>query len=372
MRSILAIGALICASYPAVTHADSESRTVQILLQKLEERDAAIRDLQKRVEQLERARGQESPAQQAKTIPANKKSAPEDAGKKAPSIFEVDEMAAERALERTLTQAGALLLSVGLAEFQFNFTYSRSEQTTPTFIFQSGQTGLGNIDLRRNEYTAGLSTRFGLPFDSQLEFNLPYRIIDQSLIEPVSFTASGETKNKASAIGDITVGLAKTLHREQGWLPDIIGRASWTAGTGKYVSANTFIGDGFNKIRGALTLLKRQDPLVFTGNFFYESAFENDHITPGDQYGFSIAALLASSPGTSLNIGLDQVFSKRMRINGTGIPGSDQVSSMLVLGTASTISKRAILSLSGGIGLTEGTPNYFINLAVPIRFEIFK
>ncbi|EAR21780.1 hypothetical protein [Nitrococcus mobilis] len=41
--------------------------------------------------------------------------------------FQVDEEAAERALERTLVVQGALLLPFGLAEIQPSFSYTRSE-----------------------------------------------------------------------------------------------------------------------------------------------------------------------------------------------------------------------------------------------------
>lgn len=111
-----------------------------------------------------------------------------------------------------------------------------------------------NISLRRSEYTASLFARAGLPRDTQLEFNLPYRKITQSVISPIDFSTTSESKTNASAIGDISIGLAKTLHKESGWLPDIIGRLTWTKGTGKYIANNATVGDGFDNGVQALVL----------------------------------------------------------------------------------------------------------------------
>src|SRR5262249_4968021 len=79
------------------------------------------------------------------------------APKPAPGQFEVDEEAAERALERTLTATGALLVPQGYAELQPAFSYTRRE--IPNLV---------PFNVERNEFAASLTGRIGLPWESQL------------------------------------------------------------------------------------------------------------------------------------------------------------------------------------------------------------
>ncbi|ADE13351.1 hypothetical protein Nhal_0134 [Nitrosococcus halophilus Nc 4] len=401
LTAFLVIGLFIVSNQ--LGYAQETPEITQQLLEKLEkrdrkiaERDALIEDLQKRVEQLERLVGTTpppSPSPQVKQPPrhplpkpavpaaqskkpiqqaqAQEKLPEKKAKSSAPGTFEVDEDAAERALERTLTQVGALLLPFGLMEVQPFVVYSRREQFSPTLVLgESGQVLTRNAELRRNEFDAGFFTRFGLPFDSQLELSLPARVVDQTLVQPAGQVSFRETNDLGSSLGDITVGVAKTVFRERGWLPDLIARVTWDTDTSQRFSNGVALGGGFHEIRGSLTALKRQDPLAFTGNFFYESSFEKDNIDPGDKFGFSIGALLAASPATSLRLELQQVFSQELEVNGGDIPGSNQVSSSFIFGASSVLGRGILLSISGGIGLTEDAPDYFINFALPIRFGI--
>ena len=66
---------------------------------------------------------EQEPSTQAEEAPA----AASGAAPAAPGQFEVDEEAAERALERTLVVTGALLLPFGQADIQPSFTYIRSQ-----------------------------------------------------------------------------------------------------------------------------------------------------------------------------------------------------------------------------------------------------
>ena len=52
------------------------------------------------------------------------------------------------------------------------------------------------------------------------------------------------------------------------------------------------------------------------------------------------------------------------------IDGTDTTTSALILGASSTIGRRMFFSLFAGIGLTEASPDYFVNIAIPLRFDI--
>jgi hypothetical protein len=330
------------------------------LAQQLRQRDQQIQTLQEKIRQLERDQpGPAMPQQSAAVTNAS-------------GMFAVDAVAAEHALERTLTRSGALLLPAGQAELQFGASYAHSGQQTPALIAQDGQLGIGTTTLRRHDAGTSVAARVGLPSDTQFDVTLPYRVIRQSVIEPVDFSRVRETRTASTSVGDLSFGLAKTLMREQDWRPDLIGRIGWTVGNGKEASGNIQVGDGFRKIRGELTALKRQDPLVWTANLSYESTFKKGAFQPGAQVGLSLSALLAASPESSLSVGFDQTFSGSTRIHGVSVAGSDQRAGVLTLGATSLIGRNTLLSLSAGIGLTRNTPDYVINVALPIRFDLFN
>jgi hypothetical protein len=284
---------------------------------------------------------------------------------------ELDPLAAERALERTLTQSGALLLPSGQAELQFGVSYARMQQQSIVEV-PDGPSTFALLDLRRNEYGANLSGRLGLPFDAQAELTIPYRLVTQSMVTSDGQTATHVRHNTAAVIGDVSVGLAKTLMHDHGNWPDMIGRLTWNSGSGSEASNGLAIGDGFKKIRAELTLLKRDDPLVFTGTMTVESTLKKNAVKPGNQFGVSLSALLATSPDTSLSVGFDQAFSTQTRVHGVRIAGSDQVSGLLTFGATSIIGKRTLLSVSVGKGLTKGAPAYVVNVALPFRFDLLK
>lgn len=384
------IVALLCTGIHNVFAEESPSQaelTLQ-LLKKLEERDKVIADLQGRVRQLENkigiaqsrpTKGKQKPGQRPETKAQTPTKTASARPKSAPGSFEVDEIAAERALERTLVQTGALLLPFGQAEIQPFVTYVRRESDSLQLqALQVPNTDLITLDRnrRRNEIDAGVFFRLGLPFEAQAELRLPARIVNESqTLERrntlgSNFNDVDVMDSTGLALGDISIGVAKTLWHEDDWLPDLIGRVTWDTDSGKYSENKVIMGTGFNDLIVSLTALKRQDPLAFTGTVSYQKTFEQHGIEPGQKFNFSVAANLAASPHTSLSIGLQQTFSQETKINNVEIPGSDSTVSSLTFGASSTIGRRMFFSLTAGIGLTEDSPDYFVNVAIPLRFDI--
>jgi hypothetical protein len=384
---ILMIGTgMLVSSWGYAADKTSDSSLQDQLIQKIAERDQVIADLQRRVQLLEqRAAAPEanrpavasspaaalakSPANQAQVQKAPVKTQQASA---APGSFEIDEDAAQRALERTLVQTGALLLPFGQAEIQPFATYTRREDDAPLLIRSPIGPVTANQRIRRDEIDAGANILVGLPFESQLEVRVPGRFIN----EDATFSAPGlfpsNMKESASTFGDVSVGLAKTLMHETDWLPDVIGRITWDSATGSIQDNNILTGIGFNDFIGSLTFLKRQDPLAFTGRVAYKTSLKAEGIEPGDQVEFAVNAILAASPQTSLNIGLQQAFLQETKLNNIKIPGSDGVVSAFTAGASSTIGRNLFFSVLGGVGLTEESPDYFLNVTIPIRFDVPK
>jgi hypothetical protein len=391
--------------------ATDASTTIEALHQELARRDALIVDLLRRVEKLERqvssmvaaaasrpAAGpsadlqprEQSDGGSSNTLagvqpaatphsaeapdapvpvpkPAASQTAKVETAPAAPGQFEVDEEAIDRALERTLVQTGVLLLPFGKAEITPAFSYTREETDSPVLLIAGDDTFTGQSEVRRNRFDFGLGLRVGLPFDAQLELNLPFQIVNQSTSR---FPDQSEQEQTGSGLGDLSLGLAKTLLREGRWWPDLIGRFTWDSATGKRRDNGVILSGDFNEIRGSLTALKRQDPLAFVGGVSYQTAFEHDDIDPGDELGFSIGTVLAASPETSLRLSLSQTFVDEVKVDGRSIDGSDQVMSMLSLGAAVILGRGVLVDVSADVGLTDDAPDYAARIAVPILFDL--
>jgi hypothetical protein len=281
----------------------------------------------------------------------------------APGELAVDPEAAERALERTLTSEGALLLPPGRLEVEPSVRYQREERDDFVGIDVNGD-GLisldevGVADIERDETELGLDFRLGLPFDAQFEVGLPFRFVSSE--ETFDLLGSRRTESSSgNGIGDVTVGLAKTVLRERDWRPDVIARVTWDSASGKETDGDLLLGDSFHEIRGSLTFLKRQDPLAFVASGFYETVLEKDDVDPGDSYGITVNAVLAASPETSLSVGFQQSFSKDLEVGGRGVPNSGTTQGVLTIGASSILGDGVLLNVTLGAGLSDDAPDYF-------------
>lgn len=387
------VALLALGSEPIIAAQDSDA----VLLNELRKRDAVIEQLLKRVDQLEKRQqdtvvwidSQPSSAvvmHQIDDLQGRLETLAEAKGtthepvsgigsgarkkqkKRGPGAVEVDEFAAERALERTLTNEGALLLPYGVYEISPFFSYSHRETVSPvTALVGTAGVVVGTSRKKRDAFNLGAGVRIGLPYESQLELTLPYRIAhEQTTIGTVGGTTS--SGNTGNSIGDVSVGLAKTLFREDGWKPDLIGRFVWNTSTGDESDNGVSLGSGFDELSASLTALKRQDPLAFTASLGYTKTLEKNNSQPGDQYSLSLGTSIAASPSTSLSFTLSQVFAQEAKLNGKDIPGSEINSSEFLVGFSSSISRLTLLSFSAGIGLTDDAPDYSFSVSMPVRF----
>ena len=295
------------------------------------------------------------------------------AARSAPGAFTVDEDAAQRALEKTLTQTGALLLTQGAFEITPSYTYRRSEQNravlatlvNPATATSTSTQVVANQRSWQNENTLRVDFRAGLPYNSQFEFGLPYTIMRTSQVSDLGT----DTSANGNGIGDATLRIAKTLTRESGWKPDLIGRLTYNFGNGKREDDGVPLNGGYREMTVELNALKRQDPLAFVVNAFYSKVFEKDSIKPGDVVGVSATALLAASPATSLQIGFSQVYRKKQENNGISLAGSEQTYGIASFGATSVLSRNLTLISQLGIGLGNDAPKYSFTIALPIYFR---
>lgn len=353
--------------------AQAQDTRVQDLERNLQERDKVISELLGRVEALERRIGvrrtatdtAESPEQEATPRAVRNPGGDEPT----PGTVVVEAGDAERALERSLTREGALLLPPGVLEIEPSFTYVRREDAAPRFITSSSVLIAGETKRNANSLTADLGLRLGLPWDSQLEIGVPYRWRQVESVTSVGFTPTDASSQSATGLGDVRVGLAATLLREGLWRPDLVGRITWDTATGEKQDNGVSLGGGFNELRGSLTAIKRQDPVAFVGGLSYQHTFESDQVQPGSIFAGNFGSLIALSPETSLSFLLSGAYQQETELFGSKVVGSDQTIGTLVVGGSTLLARGTLLNLSVGVGLTEDADDFSVTLSLPIRFS---
>jgi len=348
--------------------AQAQDTRVQELEGKLQERDKVILELLERVEALERRVGIQQPATDVANQPSTGKDLAQGSDQ-APGVVVVEEADAERALERALTNEGALLLPAGVLEVETRFTYARQEDTAPSFVSSGSQVFAGETKRNVDNLTASLGLRLGLPWDTQLELGLPYRWREVGTVTKVDFAPTDASSQSGSGVGDLRVGLAKTLLREGLGRPDLIGRFTWDTATGKTDDNGVSLGGGFNEFQGSLTAIKRQDPVVFVGGLSYEYTLEKDQLQPGATISTNLGSHIALSPETSLSLSFVAAYQKETELSGSKIDGSDRTVGSVVLGGSTLLAPGTLLNLSSGIGLTDDADDFSLSLSLTTRFD---
>ena len=314
---LLFMGLLACGA---------RAQTVEELKQMLDEQDATILQLRLKLEALQRE------LQAARAAPGAR-----------PERSADDEQ--ERALERTLVRQGGLVLPQGSYELEPAVSYARWDERRTSL---------------RHETSAALTFRAGLPWDSQFQASLPY------------LRVRTETDSNTAA-GDISLGFSKQLMRERGAWPGLVASIGWVGRTGDDgFDGRAPTGSGFSQLQGGLTAIKRRDPLVLYGGVTYAAAkardIEDQEIAPGPALGLRLGGILAASPHTSVNVGLNLAFAGATRINGERLPDSDATLGTLQIGLGMILTRRIMLNLATDIRVTGTVPDVRLSASLPIRF----
>jgi hypothetical protein len=388
------IGAVLMTATPAF--AQTAEPTIEALQRQLRARDSLIENLVRRVEKLERQVRTGTPAtgnqpvtravarlgpgasppeptevalhpEAGPPLPMTAQAAPPPPPAPAPAApsapapgqFEVSEETAERALERTLVATGNLVVPQGFAEFEPLFSYTRREAPTQVLF-----------NVNRNELSPAVDVRVGLPWESQIELFLPWNFNEQQTTDIAVSPPQLAANRWGNAIGDLTIGAAKTILHESGWIPGLLGRVSYEIPTGPRSANGVPLVSGQDRLGFSLTALRRQDPLVFVGTGGYTKAFTANQINPGDQANFTFGTFLATSPETTLRGVLQQNFLQNVSVNGVTFKGSNSVQSILNFGASSILGRGVLVDLQAGIGLTNSAPKYTVILSSTWRFGV--
>ena len=357
----------------AIPFGNAQDSQIPELQHRLQQRDQVILELLERVEALEAELGVKPAKLKKPATPDKEKEVIKQAEtvpvKTAPGQVVVDESMAERALERSLTRDGALLLPSGIFEIDPGLGYARHEDVTPSFVASGGGVIASETERNSDSLTASLLFRLGLPGDSQLEVSLPYRWRRIETVTNVGFSPTQTSAQSGNGQGDIRITLAKALLREDSGQPDVIGRLTWNSDSGDVSDEGVSLGGGFHELRGALSFIKRQDPVVFVGGLSYEYTFEEGSIQPGTTVAASFGSYIALNPQTSFNVLLSMAYQNETEVSGVQLDGSDRVIGSLFIGGSTLIARGTLLNISLGVGLTDDADDFTISFSLPMRFD---
>jgi hypothetical protein len=351
----------------------AENAGVQLLEKKLQQRDVVISELLERVETLEHRLGIQRTARESglsnEPVVTSSQKVVAAGSAVSPGKVIVSKDDAERALERSLSRDGALLLRPGVVEIEPSLSFIRQEDSTPTLV-NSGSTVLaGETKRNTNAASADLALRAGLPWDSQLEVGVPYRWRDVENVTSVGFSSVDSSSSSAKGVGDLRIGLAKTLLREGLWRPDLVGRLTWDTGSGEASDGDVSLGGGVKSFIGSLAAIKRQDPVAFVGGISYQYSQEEDRVQLGGTTSVSFGSYIALSPQTSLQLTLSAGYQEDTKFSGRTIQGSDRVLGTLVIGGSTLVIPGTLLNLSVGVGLTNDSNDFTVTLSLPSRLD---
>lgn len=388
--SASAMAGLAALAVGVPAHAQPVSR--QELLDALRERDRVIEMLQTRIQALETGRRPApsprptkpaagpapapvaAPPPTAPTVQAERTPpAPPSPPPTPAETRDAEDDVALQALSRTLVQRGALLLP----EWGFEVSPSVAYEHTLTEGLVVAPTPEGvstviNQRLREDAVKAALALRLGLPWESQVEVRVPYAWTRQS----VTLGDGSSADRSAPGVGDVELELSRQLLRERPGWPDLLAGLAWRFPTGRdpfrVETPGLAAGTGTQAVKGRLTASKSRDPLVFFGTLSYTANLPAQEpvgrVHPGNILGLELGTILAVSPETSLTFSLNQDFVAKTRVEGTALPGSDRVSSVLQIGADTVLGSNLLLDLTVGVGLTRDAPDYQVLLSLPVRF----
>jgi uncharacterized coiled-coil protein SlyX len=304
-----------------------------------------------------------------------------------------------------LTPRGKYVLEPSL---QYSYSSSNRVALVGYTIIPALLIGLVDVrEVKRNTLTGALAVRYGLTNRFEVEAKLPYVYRSDSTISREIFTGSASERvfsNSGRAIGDVEIGARYQLNDGGINKPYFLGSLRFksrtgrdpfevvtdcitrcvgnTSGTGLPLDLPT--GSGFYSLQPGLTWLFPSDPAVFFGGVSYTYNFKRTGVSrlvlngerefigdvePGGIFGVNFGMGLALNDKSSFSMGVDMNSVGRTRQNGVPLATSvrTQLASLL-LGYSYRYSDKTTFSVTVGAGLTRDTPDFTVNLRIPMSF----
>lgn len=300
-----------------------------------------------------------------------------------------------------LTPRGKFTLEPG---FQYGYSSSNRVSLVGYTIIPSLLIGLIDIrEIKRNTFTASLTSRWGVTNRFELEAKVPYVYRSDSVVQRKIFDGVGRDEvfsSNGSGLGDIEITGRYQLNDGGVDSPYYIGTLRLKSRTGKdpfevetdavappnisnELQKELPTGSGFYTIQPGLTVLYPADPAVFFGSISYQHNLKRSNVSmnttngpvpigdvePGGVIGFNFGMGLALNDRSSFSIGYDHSSVGRTKINGrTALNSVRTELGTLLLGYSHRINKSTSLNVSVGAGVTRDTPDVQLSIRLPMSF----
>lgn len=311
--------------------------------------------------------------------------------------------------ELVLTQFQRDFILLKQKKFEFEYTFSHSYSSSNTIYLDSfaildpmlltfGEFGIKDID--RFIITNSFTFRAGLTDWLQFDVNQPivYRNDTYTKIQ-----TNEENHVQDYGAGDTTLSLTAQALRETESAPAVLLSASYKFKNGKSPFSiedpekEVAYGSGYESVRFGINLVKTIDPVVVYGGLSYalnltetvkktyEFTDENNvthvrglhEVDPGDTVSLNFGMGYALSYDTSMFFQYSQdltLFSysklsdqEHPEPTWVRVIGSRTNSAMFKMGAGWSLNRRVSMNVSLGMGLTEDSPDYLLEIRFPMR-----
>jgi hypothetical protein len=291
-------------------------------------------------------------------------------------------------LTKTDRQYSLLRAGRVAANYDLNYSYVGNQQIDVGF-----STG-GDVDLFRIETTRAHTITNTLSVDYGLLDNLT---ISGTFPFVSKFTQSTEYSGTAYDIGDLTVGARFQPFKQSGNGPTYTLTSSLSLPTGRspydeIIGQNTSTGAGYAAGTIGMNASQVFDPVALFGslNFTTARSVSNLHqfntadgstltaLRPGKSIGFGAGFTYALSYNVSTSVSFQETVTTPSHIafvksdNTTSTNSTAmQVAAMLNFGLGIRLNPKTTINLTAGIGLTVDSPDFSLELNIPLTFAPF-
>lgn len=360
------------------TNTTSQNTEINQLQQSNKVYEKVIKNLIKRIEQLEQSVTGKKNGISENNVILETKIDPEVKARLEKESEENSKLI-KAAFEQRLSKEGGMLLDKHQFIYEVGLSYAHSSYDK---IVVDGFTVypvlvVGDIvseRVRRDIITNNHSFRLGLGNDMQMDMSIPLGYENADF-----FRGDGTYESKeVSGLGDIFLSLSYQLSKSNNDWPNTVAALNWKTATGqdpyRLVSANELaLGTGFNSYGVSLTSMANSDPIVIFGGISVDYTDGRDkqigYVIPGFSSGLNLGMALALNFDTSLSFNFQFRYTDQAKIDGQKINGSDLSTSIFTIGLSTSKAKSYAVDIDLGIGLTADSPDLQLTVSFPFNFS---
>jgi hypothetical protein len=346
-------------------------------------RDRVIKNLIRRIEQLERSSAADGASEEEPTAVVDEVEQEEltpEVKERMRRESEENYQLIEKAFEQRLEREGGMLNAPFKLTYEPGISYTHASYDS---IVVDGFTifpvlVIGDIvseKIRRDIVTNNHSFRLGLPWNTQFDLVVPLGYERNRTFRDDGTHVANETKG----LGDISLALSYQLVKRSRLWPDTVVGVSWKSKSGddpyKRASGDVpSLGTGFNTWGVSMTSITTADPIVLFGGASATFTSGGDkrigHVSPGESYGVNLGMALSLNLDTSLSFNYSYTYTLETEINRQNISGSDLTTSTFTVGLSRAKSDFYAMDIDLTIGLTRDSPDFQFSASFPFEFSL--